>query len=293
MYKIVIFTLFFVSNFITNAQENLRYNLKNGDAFTILQEASQEIIQELPDATQVINNSLAGLLYFEVIAVTPETYTIDVSFKQFSMKMSSPTLGEMMSINTENASDDFEHRMFLGMLDKPMQMIMKPTGEIIEINNGDAIVNGMLESMGDLDEATKDLMKTQLEKEWKAEVLSESFEQMTFIYSDQLKNIGDTWENSYAGEGKIQAKNTWTYVSSNQNTKSLSAQSEIAMNLSTDAIQLRLTGEQSSLVLVMSKNGFIKKLSVKSKATGDATMTQSPETTIPTTINSLTTYTLQ
>lgn len=285
--------MFFVSNFIAMAQENLRYTLKIGDSFTILQEASQEISQELPDATQVIKNNLAGLLYFEVIDVKPEIYTIEVSFKQFSMKMSSPTLGEMMSINTVNAPDDFEHKMFLGMLDKPMQMIMKPTGEIIKINNGDAIINGMLESMGDLDDATKDLMKTQLEKEWKAQVLSESFEQMTFIYSDQLKNVGDTWTNSYAGEGKIQAENTWTYVSSDQNTKLLSAQSEITMNLSTDALQLRLTGEQSSQVLVMSKNGFIKKLSVKSKATGDATMTQSPEIKIPTTINSLTTYTLQ
>lgn len=287
------FTLFVVTNFITTAQENLGYKLQVGDTFSILQEASQEIIQEIPGAPQTITNELRGLLQFKVIEVSPSLFTIEVSFKKFSMRMSSPTLGEMISIDTEIPSEDFEYKMFVGMLDKPMQMRMKATGEIVEIKNGDAIINGMIDSMKDLDEETKQAMRLQLEKEWKAEVLAKSFEQMTFIYPNSPKKVGETWENSYTGENKIHAKNLWTYLKNTQTKREFSAQSTITMDLSTEAITLDLKGTQTSQTTASIRSGFIDKLSVKSIASGNAQIPNTPDMKIPTTINSITTYTLQ
>lgn len=293
MYRIVVFLCVFVSSCPSIAQETLRYSLKKGDTFTILQEASQEIIQELPESSQIIHNEISGVLHFEVVNSTTDTYTLEISFKKFSMRMTSPTLGEMMSLDTDIASNTFEHNMFVGMLDKPMQLVMRSTGEITHIINGNAIIEGMLDNLTDLDDNTRTLLKTQLEKDWKAEVLSESFEQMTFLYPVDPQKIGDSWENFYAGEGKVEAKNTWTLKSSNEDTRTLSAQADIKMNLSTDVVELQLTGNQSSQVTTLSKSGFIKTLIVQSIATGDSVMLQAPDVIIPTTINSLTTYTLQ
>ena len=293
MKNIILFFVIAMGLQSLTAQETLRYDLKVGDTFTIDQEVTQEISQTLPGQEQLIINSLSGTLLFKVIGADPSLYKVTMSFTRFRLNMSSPTLGEMMNVDTDQEANTFENKMFQGMLDKPIELQMKPTGEIVGVNNGDAILEGMLAAMGDIGQESKELMRKQLGDEWSAESISQSFEQMTFIYPTEKKAVGESWKNSYAGDGKIQAQNTWTYVSEDKNTKNLTADATILMDVSTEAIDMKLEGEQQSQAIINSTSGFIKKLEVTALASGNAKMPQAPDITIPTTIKSTTTYTLR
>lgn len=293
MKKLLLLSYLLVTIQFGLAQEELRYNLSVGDQFTLLQNAIQEITQATPDGEQVINNEISGTLFFNVVDVTPEIYSIELSFKNFKLSVSSPTVGEMMKIDTSDEETSAESGMFKGMLNKPVLLRMKPTGEITNIENGNAMLDGLIEGMGEIGEEMEAMMRKQLAKEWSPETLSKSFEQMTFIYPSEAKRISGSWKNEYTGEGKIQAQNTWTFKEKSKERKLLSATATVQMNLSTPALQMNLEGTQESTAAVDAITGFIRIMEVKGISSGDATIPRSPGIKIPTTIKSTTTYILQ
>jgi hypothetical protein len=286
------FALYIVTQF-SIAQNVLRYNLAEGDEFTIQQIAIQTITQEIPGGSQVIINDLKGTMYFKVTAVSDAFTTLEMNFKRFAIKMSSPQLGTMMDIDTDNQdnTESTEFKIFQGMLDKSVTILMKPTGEIIEVQKADAIVNGMIDNLGINDPEAIAQMRQELEKEWSGDGLAKSFEQMTFNYPNTAIQKGDTWNNTFIGKGKINAKNTWTLENESDKGNSIGGDATITMDLSNPQITMLLKGSQQTTLEALS-NGFPRTMEVKTFAAGDATVPQLPGQTIPTKLESTTTYTL-
>lgn len=288
----IFFTLFIVAQ-LSSAQTVLRYNLVEGDEFTVEQSAHQTITQEIPGRTQIIVNDLKGTMFFTVTSVNDSLTTLEMSFKRFSIKMSSPQLGTMMDIDTDSTTntESTEFKIFQGMINKSVTILMKPTGEISEVQNADVIVNGMIDNLGIEDPEAISQMRQELEKEWSADGLAKSFEQMTFNYPNTAIKKGETWTNNFIGKGKVNADNTWTLEESLVDGNSINGDATISMDLSNPQISMLLKGTQQTTLKAL-PNGFPKSMEVITFASGDATIPQLAGQIIPTKLESITTYTL-
>ena len=291
MKRITISLLFCLCSAIAVGQTVLGYHLKEGDTFRVRQSAEQVITQELDGAAHVLTNTLDGLLEFKVVGEKEGKYQIELVFKDLNMLMTSSLQGELMNVKAKEVSeDDMQSQMFNSLLDMPVALTVTKTGDILNVVGGDSLINRMADASGVQDEFSKNMMKKGLEKEFGSEALSNSYKQLTFIYTDKKVSIGDTWQNEYTG--KLDAKNTWELDAFNDTDVQISGKAEVTVKTEDVSITMQLSGEQSTAVTADRSSGFIKTMKVEGELKGTSIMPQMGESEIPTTINSMTTYEL-
>ncbi len=291
MKKIGFLLLLSLFSTVLSGQTLLEYNLNEGDVFTVRQEAQQIIVQNLDGASHEITNNIIGLIEFKVVQALEDTYQIELRFKDLNLNMTSSIQGLLMDVKAkEVAEDDTQAKIFNSLLDIPVQMTLAKNGDILSVVGGDSLVNKMTDASGLEDEFSKNIMKKSLEKEFGSEALSNSYKQMTYIYSSNKINIGDSWNNEYAG--KLIAKNTWTLDTVTPKNATISGIAEIIMNVTEPATTMKLTGTQETKVTTDIISGFVLKMKVDGFSEGISTITQMGNQEIPTTIKSTTTYEL-
>lgn len=272
-------------------QSVLKYNLSIGDTFVVKQNAEQVITQEIDGASHVLTNILDGILEFTVIDEFDGHYGIALKFNDLNLLMTSSIQGELMNVRAKEVSEeDIQSKIFNSLLEQPVQLVLSKTGDILEVIGGDSLVSRMANSSGIEDDFSKNLMKRSLEKEFGSEALSNSYEQMTFIYSEAEVAINDTWQNTYSG--KLNAQNTWTLKAIVNADTMISGKASVTMNVKEPATTMNLTGTQNTEIIANHENGFIKLMTVVSEASGFSTMTQLGNQEIPTSITSTITYEL-
>lgn len=272
-------------------QTTLNYSLKKDDVFIIKQDAEQLITQNLDGAAHEITNNINGILEFKVLDNNEDGYEIAMRFKDLNMKMSSSIQGELMNVKAKEVIEgDLQSKIFNSLLDIPVQMTLAKNGDIVTISGGDSLITKMAKASGIDNEFQLNMMKKGLEKEFGSEALSNSYKQMTYIYSNEAVQIGDTWENEYFG--KLNAKNTWTLDALEEDTATISGSALVIMNVEDDATNMKLNGTQTTAITTDRQSGFVRFMTVKGVAEGIATMPQLGDTEIPTTITSTITYEL-
>ena len=208
MKNAILFVFFLLLSGVVIAQTNLQYNLKEGEVYRIKQEAQQVILQEMDGAVHEITNEISGLLEFQVTKERDTTFEVDLFFRELNLVMTSSIQGELMNVKaSEVKEDDMQSRIFNSLLNEPVHMILSKNGDILEVTGGDSLVAKMSGASGISDEFSLNMMKKSLEKEFGSEALSNSYEQMTFIYPSKPVRVGDSWNNEY--QGKLSAKNSW------------------------------------------------------------------------------------
>ncbi len=135
-----------------------------------------------------------------------------------------------------------------------------------------------------------ELMKKSLEKEFGSKALSESYEQMTFIYPTSEGNIGDTWGNEYTG--KFNVKNTWTLNKLAETNTTIRGTGEVEIDIAAPNTTMKLTGSQTTEVSTDIVSGLILKKKVEGISPDASTLVQLGKQEIPTTIISTITYEL-
>ncbi|MEZ4793008.1 MAG: DUF6263 family protein [Gelidibacter sp.] len=286
--KQLVLTILLVISSSAIAQKALQYNLNVGDKFTVQQEATQHITQDISGVDQIIENHLIGVMSFEVIEATPENYTLSMTFKRLKMLMSSPTLGELSNADTESAdSSDVTNMLFKGLLDVPVSIIMEKTGKIKSVTGGDKLINSMFASAGIDKPEVIAASKGQMEKQFGSDALSNSFEQMTHFYPVDPVAAGKEWSNSYTGN--LSAKNTWKLDGVTDEAIHISGTANTTMSTIDENIMMTLNGTQNTTVVANPKTGLFSEVTVTGENSGD-TLFQAQNMTIPTTIKSTITY---
>lgn len=271
------------------AQTKLEYKLEKGQTFTIQQEATQVITQEMQGTAHELTNIINGEYKMTVTGIKDNNYLIDLSFTDLQMKMTSNLQGDLMSIKAKEVDTaDPQSVMFNAMLNVPVKLTLAKTGKIVSVEGGDNLINIMLKASGITDEATISMAKPALEKEYGSEGLSASFEQMTFVYPTKPVNIKDSWENEY--NGKLQTKNKWTLVALDKENIELSCDASVIMKVEDISANMDLSGTQTTRVIMDTKTGFVKFMEVVSSTKGDSTMPMLGDQKIPTKIKSTITY---
>jgi hypothetical protein len=291
MKQAITIILFVLCNLSIHGQTKLQYNLNVGDVFLVQQNAHQTIIQELDGTTHELTNDMNGLLEFKVIDKRNENYEIDLAFKDLNLLMNSSIQGELMNVKAKEVSEeDMQSQIFNSLLDTPVKLILSKNGDILDVIGGDSLISKMANASGLEDEFSKNLMKKSLEKEFGSEALSNSYKQLTYIYSDSLVKIGDTWQNEYFG--KLNAMNTWTLKEINDTNVMISGIAEVLMETNESGTVMNLNGSQTTCIQTDLETGFIIKMTVEGLSKGASKMAQLGDQEIPTTINSTISYEL-
>ena len=274
-----------------SAQAVLEYTLKKDDVFTVKQNAEQIITQELDGAAHEITNNINGILEFKVLDKRDSVYDIALTFKDLNLKMTSSIQGELMNVNAKEVSEDnMQSKIFNSLLNSPVQMVVAKTGDILEINGGDRLVEKMTKASELEDKFSLNMMKKSLQKEFGSEALSDSYEQMTFIYPKKPVQVGDSWKNNYLG--KLTTENVWTLEALTKEKGSITGAATITMDVTEMATTMKLNGTQHTEITIDPTTGFMHKMTVEGESQGVSTMTQMGEQEIPTIIKSTITYEL-
>lgn len=284
--------LFLIVSYISTGQVHLGYSLDINDDFTLQQDAKQTITQDIQGNSQIIENKLQGVLYFVVKEKTKENITLDVSFKSFAMKATfKQSGGVIMEVDTKAEQQTPQSKMFMGLIDSSIGIVINYSGKVIEVQNGDIFINNMLSGMGIEDPTIIEQVKKQLKKDWSGESLGQSFEQILFNYPNAKVRQGDTWNNEFISKTSLNATNTWTLVAIEKDSYQISGSADVSMKTSNAQITMDLSGTQQTDLIVDSKNKLPKKLTVTSTVEGDSFQPSMPDFKIPTKIVSITTYT--
>ena len=167
---------------VLNAQNELIYRLEEGQSFTIHQTAIQYITQEFSTGSQAITNDIRSKMEFTILNVTDSLYVIAIEFKDLKMDMESDLYGKLMQVDAmELDEDDVQSKIFHSLIGARVQMTMTPTGDVLEVQGGEQLVNAMVEAAGIEDEFTRELLSSSLRKQFGSETRSKSYEQMTLF----------------------------------------------------------------------------------------------------------------
>ncbi|WP_299680772.1 DUF6263 family protein [uncultured Dokdonia sp.] len=284
-------TLFLIVSYTTIGQVNLKYSLEVNDNFILQQDAVQTITQDIQGNIQEVENKIKSTIHFTVTKKTRRAITLNVGFKSYSAKTSSPELGILMDVDTHIEQETPQGKAFMGLIESYITIVINRSGKVIDIQNVDAFVLGLLSKMDIEDDKLLEVSKKGLEKEWGAKHLGSFFEQILYNYSRRKVDIGDSWKNTFEAKNGLSANNTWTLDAIENNTYKISCVADITLQVDSDKIIMNLTGTQQTELIADSSNGLPVKLTVISSNEGDSFSKSIGDFKIPTKITSITTYT--
>lgn len=271
-----------------DAQQMLQYDLQVDDIFKVEQQAKQHIVQDINGIDQVIENHLKSAMQFKVVNVNSELITLEMMFTHLQMTMSSPSLGELLHVDTNiDHDDDLSSKMFRGSLNIPVTLVMERTGKIQSVTGGDKLITSMFKIAEINDPATIAANTPQFEKQFGSVALANSFEQMTYFLPATPVKEKDTWTNQYFGD--LKAHTQWTLASANTDDYTLTGKATTTMSNIDENVEMILKGSQTTTIEGRSQNGLFQKITVKGVYTGD-THVFAEDMTIPTQITSTITY---
>lgn len=291
MKNTIIFVCLLLLSSAVLSQTNLQYNLKEGEVYKIRQDARQVILQEMDGAVHELTNEVSGLLEFQVVKERDTTFEIDLFFRDLNMVITSSIQGELMNVKAREVREgDIQSRVFNSLLNEPVHMILSKNGDILAVTGGESLVAKMSGASGISDEFSLNMMKKSLELEFGSEALSNSYEQMTFIYPSKPVRVGDSWRNEY--QGKLSARNSWLLEAVSDSFATIKGEAEIKMNVSEPISTMKLDGSQITRIKTDLLSGFIVSMKVEGTSRGVTIMAQMGNAEIPTSIQSVTTYEL-
>lgn len=274
-----------------SAQTKLEYKLSVGDVFIVQQNAKQVITQEMQGMSHELTNDITGEYKMKVLEKKDGAYSIEMSFTDLNMKMTSNLQGVLMDVKAKEVKEgDIQSTMFNSILNVPVKITLASNGNITNVDGGDKLVTKMMDASGITDATTLATIKTSLGKEYGTEGLANSFKQMTYIYPNAANKVavGDTWENEYSG--KLNTKNKWTLDAQDANTTTLSCVADVVMTVKDANANMDLTGTQTTKAIANPKTGFINTMEVTGTTNGNSTIPMLGDQKIPTKITSTITY---
>jgi len=273
------------------SQHSLHYSLKKGDTYVVEQNAQQFITQQIEGVKHELENTVKGKMEFKVAEVKDDLYEIDMVFLALGMRINSNLQGELMNVDANQVIEgDAQSKIFNSLLNKPVRLKLARSGNILSVDGGDQLISKMTEASGITDEVSKNALKESLRSEFGSEALSNSFEQMTYIYPEVADSLQRSWKNEY--NGKLSAKNIWTLEKSTQAENYIKGQADIEVDIEDTGTSMSLSGKQETTITADIATGFILDMVVEGYSEGTAMTDITGDVAIPTTVRSITSYKL-
>lgn len=189
----IIVFLSFTAVFAQKTQ--LKYNLETGKEY--FQEVTNEsrIQQHIMGMDMKIGNKLVMESGYKVLNKDNRYYDIEVRYISMSMEMETPY--GTNRINTKSADEnDPGSAMLARVMDVPFMVRMRDDGKVSEIKDIDALVNKMMEGMGDVSDPVMMQVAAQLQQQFGEGAVKSQIESYFRIFPEGPVTVGEQWQTS-------------------------------------------------------------------------------------------------
>lgn len=187
-------------------------NLKQDSVYYLNQSSNLTIDQAIPGHDQVITTAITAKVSHKVTAVKDTTYELSVQYEDIGIKM---LMGEntLMTVDTKNKdSQDIMTKVMLGILNKPITIVITKAGKVLEVRNIDNLYNGMFDGFAQLTDQQKTQIKAQVEKSFGEKAFKNNFQDAFAVFPAAAVGVNDTWVADTQLETVAIAKIKTTYT---------------------------------------------------------------------------------
>ena len=265
-FSILLLTLIHLS-FVSLSQKKhqLKFDLKPGNTYYLLQETIQDINQQVMGTEQSIKNEITMLSSYKILEKNNNKYVIEANFDEFSFKMSSAYASFEFDSEKEN-EDNIMNQLFSKMVDQSFSMIMTEYGEITGVQGLEKMMSEMFMDI-EMPEAQKAQVRQQMEQNFGPEKMKSSLEMITAIYPTHAVSVGGSWNSEYeitSGFG-MNISNQWKLVSHQDDIVviegvadvSESENSNLGQQFNNMPTQFEFNGEQITNLKLNAETGWI------------------------------------
>jgi len=262
-------------------------NLKLDSTYYLNQNSNLTITQEIPGHTQVITTLVGGLVAHKVTAIHDTVFEMAVQYESFLLKMEMAGT-TLMAIDTKNNnSQNLMTRIMLGMLHKPIIMVITSKGKVLEVKNLENLYAGMFDRFPELTEAQKVQIKAQVEKSFGEKAFRNSLQDAFTVLPDAAVEVNDSWTSDTNLETVAVAKikTNYTLKSINEQTYVIHGDALVTSAGKADFINSNnlpvrynnMKGTYSVDVKLDKVTGWITELKTTKSVTGDMEIKDNPK----------------
>lgn len=155
---------------------------------------------------------ISAMVAHKVVAVKDTIYQLAVQYENMAMKMK---IGEntLMAMDTKNKdSQDIFTKVMLGMLHKPIIVVITKSGKVLEVRNIDNLYTGMFDGFPQITDAQKAQIKAQIEKSFGEKTFKDNFQDAFAVLPGTDVGVNDTWISDTKMETIAIANIKTTYI---------------------------------------------------------------------------------
>jgi hypothetical protein len=251
---------------IVSAQIPLRYTLKQGQSFKIMQSIDQFISQDIMGMKQDMQQTIKMGTRYDVTAVAGDVYTVKCTYYRVAMNMNA--MGMEMSYDSDNPSGaaDPMSLVFAALVNQSFTMKFNTAGDILGISGVDVMINNMIGGMGLTDPEQEAATREQLSAQYGDEAMMNSMEQVLKIFPASGKgNKGETWSTNVKMPGfNLDLNNQYQLsdfdnVNATMKVTSLISPTTIKQNQGGMEMEMEMSGSQNGIVVVERATGMVMK----------------------------------
>jgi hypothetical protein len=172
----------------------LRLNLETGDTYTMETITDQVINQVINGMEQEILQKTGYVHRYEVMGRAGENYRLQVTYEAIVYEQE--TGGRKISYDSRDSAAQvpMQAKGFAGLVDESFEMVLSPTGELVELSGMDQMIDKVVANM-ELPEAVRAQVRTMLEDQMGNQSMKSNMAQAMAFFPEQPVDPGDTWSS--------------------------------------------------------------------------------------------------
>lgn len=192
-YSAIIATLvFFVITSCKVQQETMQINLQTGSTFSQKMTVVSDIDQSMEGMEMNIKMTIDAIINYKVLSEAAESYEMEVSYGQMTMKMESPFMNMEFNSLNQDTTDIFS-RIMGGMVNQSFILEMSKKGKVLSVKGFDKIIANMMSNLNILDSAKQEQLTKQFKDAYGEKALANNFNMTTAILPEGEVAEGDKW----------------------------------------------------------------------------------------------------
>lgn len=178
----------------------LRYQLNEGDQFTIHQKASEETYLTLNDVPQRTSNQKESVLLLTVKGVAPGgVAALEAEYQKINLYSNQDNV--TIAVNTEGSETDIYNKLFKALTGKKFTIHMKTNGEIQDVSGMDTVFSQMIAALPGVKEKEKPQLEEFLDNQMGPDQIKANLSLVLPYYPDFKVHTNDSWSSHLQTKG--------------------------------------------------------------------------------------------
>jgi hypothetical protein len=236
------------------------------------------IEQEIDEHPMVVENKMDIITLFEISKNDPNGYTVQITYKEFGVKVEAGEIKKELQASTALNSIDPQEKIFAAFDNAVVEAELDSLGNVISVSGLDAIQNKMIQLAGNSKEAIQ-MIHTSLQQYLNEKNFKQNLAQNFKVFANKQIKIGDRWTiNSMpVADFNTTFPLHYTFKEIKNNLGVIDVRGETnlknqTLQLQGNTISVSLNGEQEGKIEVDVETGMVLQSHSKFKAKGNLTL---------------------